>query len=185
MAKRIASACWITLMACFIAAGPVTAQEVNSALEAESADASLGDVSLHTALDPSARFRTTVFCTLFGPAEVQGYRVTCGGARFVDFTVSDGFIPGDHWSLKGKNWDSRPNTSVTTSPGGVIAFGQTARVYNYGGTPQNPGNMDTYIQCTYLHGVDVFPASSFVTISSGGACVVTPDALRSRIDRMP
>ncbi|RMH20979.1 MAG: hypothetical protein D6696_06810 [Acidobacteria bacterium] len=136
-------------------------------------------------IDPAAIWQTSRFCTLFGPAEVQGFRVQCTNATFLDFAIADGFIPGDHWSLKGKNWDSAPNTSVTTSPGPVPIFGLRSRVYNYGGTPTNPRNLDAYLQCTYLHGVDVFPASSFVSLSSDGTCTVTADPIRSRIDRMP
>ncbi|MEE8526596.1 MAG: hypothetical protein V3T72_21885, partial [Thermoanaerobaculia bacterium] len=70
-------------------------------------------------------------------------------------------------------------------PGPANQYGVFGRVYNYSGTPQRPRHMDTYLQCTYLHGVDVFPAGSFVTIVSDGQCTVTPDTIRSRIDRMP
>ena len=135
--------------------------------------------------DPAWNWKEGWTCDLFGPAEVQGYRLQCFGGNFVDFFVSDGFIPGDHWELKGKNWDTAPNTGVTTSPGPVVAYSRAGRVYNYGGTPTNPRNLDTYVECTYLHGVDVFPASSFVLFASDGTCVVTADAIRSRINRTP
>lgn len=131
-------------------------------------------------------YKKAVYCGLNGPAEVQGYRVRCKSASYIDFSISDCCIPGDHWQLKAKNWDSAPNTAVTTSPGPVIKFSTPARVYNYGGTPQNPKNMDTYLQCSMLHGVDVFGAGAYINITSDASnCVVTPDAKRSRIDRTP
>ncbi len=131
-------------------------------------------------------FKKQVYCGLNSPAEVQGYRVQCKSASYIDFSISDCCIPGDHWQLKGKNWDSAPNTAVTTSPGPVIRFGTPARVYNYGGTPQNPKNMDTYLQCSMLHGVDVFGAGAYINIVSDATnCTVTPSVKRSRIDRTP
>jgi hypothetical protein len=128
---------------------------------------------------------TVVICGIYGPAEVQGYRIRCSNASFVDFSIADCCMPGDHWSLKGKNWDIAPNTSVVTSPGPRDVYGNAGRVYNYGGTAWRPGNMDVYLQCTYLHGVDVFPAGSWVNIRSDGACLISQDVIRSRIDRMP
>jgi hypothetical protein len=135
--------------------------------------------------DPAWQWKEGWSCDLFGPAEVQGYRLQCFSGTFVDFFVSDGFIPGDHWELKGKNWDAAPNTAVTTSDGGVVSYSRAGRVYNYGGTSTNPKNLDTYVECTYLHGVDVFPASSFILFASDGICTVTPDTVRSRINRTP
>ena len=133
----------------------------------------------------TAAWKSTVICSLFGPAQVQGYRVQCTGATYLDYQIADCCISGDHWSLKGKNWDTNPNTAVTTSPGPANAYGLASRVYNYGGTAWSPGNIDTYLQCTYLHGVDVFPAGAYIALSSDGTCTVTPDTIRSRIDRMP
>jgi hypothetical protein len=124
-------------------------------------------------------------CSLSGPAEVQGFRVQCPSSSFLDFQIADCCIPGDHWQLKGKNWDRAPNEAVTTSPGPANQYGVASRVYNYGGTPQNPRNIDAYVQCTYLHGVDIFGAGSWVRFTSDGTCTVTPDTIRSRIDRAP
>lgn len=144
------------------------------------------DIQPDIKLDEKTRFKKVVPCSLNGPAEIQGFRVQCQSATYLDFRISDGFIPGDHWSLKGKNWDKAPNTAVTTSPGKVIQYGVPARIYNYGGTPQNPGNLDAYVQCSYLHGVDIFGAGSFVLFSSDASnCSITTDRKRSRIDRMP
>lgn len=164
-----------------VAASPAAAQgeSVNVASPddgAESPDAKVDDKAIWVHRD---------FCTLFRPSEVQGYDIRCTGASFLDAVVADGFIPGDHFQLKLKNWDNAPNTGVTTSPGTLNVFGVPTRVYNYGGTPQNPRNLHAYLECTYIHGVDIFGASAFVVLSSDGNCVVTLDPLRSRIDRSP
>jgi len=133
-------------------------------------------------LDPAVKFVEVWSCDLFGPAEVQGYRLVCPNGTFLDFYISDGFIKGDHWELKGKNWDSFPNSAVTTAPGPVILFGQPGRVYTYGG----PSPLDAYVECTYIHGINIFPASSFIIFASdAAACAVTPDPVRSRINRTP
>lgn len=132
------------------------------------------------------KWKGGAICSIGGPAEVRGYRVRCQNATYLDFRIADGGFAGDHWQLKGKNWDNRPNTAVTTSPGGVFDFGVPARIYNYGGTGVNPNNIDAYIQCSYLHGIDAFGASSFIHFASdGNNCIIIPDGSRSRIDRMP
>lgn len=136
-------------------------------------------------IDAKAIWRQSMDCTLFRPSEVQGYDIRCTNAGFLDARIADCCIAGDHFQVKVKNWDRAPNTAVTTSPGPAGAFGVPARVYNYGGTPQNPGNLHAYVQCTYLHGVDVFGAGSTIDLSSDGNCVVTADVPRSRIDRSP
>lgn len=133
----------------------------------------------------AASWKTQVICSVQGPASVQGYRVRCNNASFLDYQIADCCVAGDHWQLKGKNWDTHPQTAVTTSPGGANAFGLPARLYNFGGTPQNPGNIDAYLECSYLHGVDLFGAGAFIALSSDGNCTVTPDTPRSRIDRTP
>ena len=136
-------------------------------------------------VDETAAWKETVDCSLAGPAEVQGYRIQCTNASFLDAQIADCCIPGDHWQAKLKNFDTAPNTAVTTSPGPANLFGVTARVYNYGGTATNPRNIDAYLECSYLHGVDSFGALSFIALSSDGVCTVTPDPIRSRIDRAP
>ena len=41
-------------------------------------------------------------------------------------------------------------------------------------------------RAAYTHGINVFPASSFIFFASdAAACVVTPDPIRSRINRTP
>lgn len=124
-------------------------------------------------------------CVVGGPAEVQGYDITCASATYLDVLVADCCIPGDHWSLKGKDWDLYPNTAVTTAPGGAKAWSAPARVYNYGGTSWAPGLLNAYFECSYLHGVNVFPAGAYVYFRSDGVCTVSMDPIRSRIDRMP
>lgn len=133
----------------------------------------------------TAQWRQKVICSINGPAQVQAYRVRCSGASYLDYQIADCCVPGDHWQLKGKNWDSAPQTTVTTSPGPAGTYGLPARLYNYGGTPQNPGNMDAFIECSYLHGVDLFGAGSYIALSSDGSCSVTAVGGSSRIDRAP
>ena len=135
-------------------------------------------------LDPRAVWSSRWLCRNASPAEVTGFRVRCGNATFLDFHIADCCLAGDHWQLKGKAWDANPNTAVTTSPGPVPAYSVPGRVYRYGGTPFNPG-VDAYVECSYLHGVNVFLADSYVVFSSDGACTVTPDAGIRRIDRTP
>lgn len=164
------------------AASPAAAQD-----ESANVSRSPEDVASFPAaeVDDKAIWVHRDFCTLFRPSEVQGYDVRCTGATFLDAAVADGFIAGDHFQFKVKNWDRAPNTGVTTSPGPANLFGLRTRVYNYGGTPQNPLNLHAYVECTYLHGVDVFGASALFVLSSDGNCLVTADPLRSRIDRSP
>lgn len=107
------------------------------------------------ALDPRVKFSAIWSCDLAAPAEVQGYHVVCAGGTFLDFYSADCCLPFDHWELKGKNWDDDPNTAVTTAPGPANVFGVPGRVYTYGANP-----LDAYIECTYIHGINVFPASS-------------------------
>jgi hypothetical protein len=142
-----------------------------------------------TPLDPRVVWKDTWLCrfqapAIGGPAEVTGFRVGCAGGTFLDFHIADCCIPGDHYELKGKTWDLKPNTGVTTSPGPVPVYSVPGRVYNYGGTAFNNG-IEAYVECTYLHGVNVFPADSFVIFSSDGVCAVTPDPPRRRINRTP
>lgn len=136
-------------------------------------------------VDPAAIWKEEWICESSGPAEVTGYRVTCANATFLDFHIADCCVPGDHWQLKGKAWDVNPNTAVTTSPGPANAYGLAGRVYNYGGTGWNPGGLDAYVECSYLNGVNLFAAGSYVLFSSDGTCTVTPDPVVRRIDRTP
>src|SRR6476469_138445 len=116
--------------------------------------------------DPRIAWKEMWVCRTAGPAEVVGFRVQCTNATFLDFHIADCCIPGDHWQLKGKAWDVNPNTGVTTAPGPVPVFSVPGRAYNYGGTPNNPGGLDAYVECSYLNGVNVFLADSFVFFSS-------------------
>jgi hypothetical protein len=134
--------------------------------------------------DPKAIWKDQWICRSAGPAEVTGFRVQCGVSTFLDFHIADCCVPGDHWQLKGKAWDLHPNTGVTTSPGPVPVYSVPGRIYNYGGTAFNRG-IDAYVECSYLTGVNLFLADSFVAFSSDGACVVTPDPVVRRIDRTP
>ena len=153
--------------------------------------ASLDDTSLKATaavadkLFPRARWKQTVVCNLDRPSEVQRFAVQCSGATRLDAQVADCCIDGDHWETKVKAWDKAPNTGVATSPGPANMFGVTTRVYNYGGTPQSPGHISALVDCSYIHGIDVFPAGSFVALSSDGACTVTDLGTQDAINRTP
>lgn len=176
------------LLSCLLlvvfAAAPALAQ--NAPVEGDPIPAPEEPVCSPDALTKAtASWKSRVICSINGPAVIQGYRVQCSNATYLDFRVADCCLDGDHWSLKGKNWDSNPNTAVTTSPGPAGSYGLPARIYNYGGTSWSPGSIDAYLECSYLHGVDVFSAGAYIALASDGTCTVTPDAQRSRIDRAP
>lgn len=135
--------------------------------------------------EPAITWKEDWMCSASGPEDVSGFRVRCTNATVLDFYIADCCVPGDHWQLKGKAWDVNPNTAVTTSPGPANIFGVGGRIYNYGGTPVIPGNLDAYVECSYLHGVNMFGAGSFIQFQSDGPCVVTPDPAVPRIDRTP
>lgn len=187
MSRRLSKVCFFVALAAILMAGaPILSAGEESGEENLPVDTSEAPYPDDCAVvTKTLQTDIMAICGIYGPAEVQGYRITCSGASYVDFTIADCCIPGDHWSLKGKNWDVAPNSSVVTSPGPRNIYGRAGRVYNYGGTGWSPGNMDVYLQCTYLHGVDVFPAGSWVNIRSDGVCLIAQDTIRSRIDRMP
>jgi hypothetical protein len=176
--------CRLALLACALLALALAAPS-SATTGPNSVSSAVGPISpipgpLPT-FDPKVRFVQGWTCDLNGPAEVQGYRVVCPAGTFLDFYVSDAAMPGDHWELKGKNWDDAPNTAVTTSPGPVVQYGVPGRVYTYGANP-----LDTYVECTYIHGINAFPANSFLIFASdAAACNVMPDPVRSRINRTP
>jgi hypothetical protein len=121
-------------------------------------------------------------CLLQRPGQVQRFRVTCTGTHKVDVKTADCCLEGDHWQMKVKAWDTRPNTAVTTSPGGIGHFGVVARVYNYNATQP----LDTLVECSYLHGVNVFPAETSIIVEhTGGACTATDLGFSDEIDRTP
>jgi len=138
---------------------------------------------------PIKGWRQQLTCVANSPADVTGYRVECNNATYLDFQISDCCIASDHWQLKGKSWDKYPNTAVTTSPdlpaNFSTLFGLPARVYNYGGTTTKPRRLDVYVECSYLNGVNWFPAGSTAVLSSDGSCTVTTDPAVRRIDRTP
>lgn len=136
---------------------------------------------------PFQGWHQQVICQANSPADVTGYHVECNNASYLGFQISDCCLASDHWQLKGKSWDKYPNTAVTTAPDllGSILYGLPARIYNYGGTSFSPRRLDAYLECSYLNGVDVFPAGSWVLLSSDGSCTVTPDTTIRRIDRTP
>ena len=124
-------------------------------------------------------------CQLDRPSQVQRFYVVCTpGTTQIGVATADCCIPGDHWQVKVKAWDEKPNTAVQTAPPNNV-FSPPAQVLNYGGTPNNK-DLKALIECSYLNGVDVFPAGSFIVVSStGGTCTSTPLGLEDRIDRTP
>lgn len=125
------------------------------------------------------------FCSISAPGQVRRYDVTCPGARRLDVRIADGFIAGDHWEAKVKVWDEKPNTAVTTSPGQSNVLGASARVYKYAGTPFNQ-DLRALVECSYIHGINVFPAASFIRFNSdGNACAIVDLGVTSEIKRTP
>jgi hypothetical protein len=125
-------------------------------------------------------------CFLERPGQVQRYAVVCDGATRLDVSVADCCVPGDHWQAKVKSWDALPNTAVTTSPGGRDRPGILARVYNYGGPAQNPFQLRATIECTYLHGTNLFPAEGTLLVRpNAGACTFEDAGVEDEIGRTP
>lgn len=120
-------------------------------------------------------------CQLQEPSQVQRFRITCTNTSKIDVKVADCCIPGDHWQVKVKQWDSRPNTAVTTAPGGDRNFGVAARVYTYSSSE----NVDALIECSYPHGVNVFPAGSEILVEFSGTCNATNLGVTHEFDRTP
>jgi len=153
----------------------------------ESAPKLIGDLcenSTDTSCASSWLWQT---CTLQRPGQVQRFSVSC--PYFYDLRnpklhvwISDAAIPGDHWEARVKAWDANPNVSVTTSPGGVPEFGTSAVVYNYEDPPSYPGFpalLYAEVDCRYLHGVNIFPASaSLIFWSNVNSCKVSPISVR-------
>ncbi len=179
---------WILplLVVAFVLGGPACGQEGEKERTTnEPTKAEIEAQQPAELLAAAKKWREVVTCSLARPSEVQRYNVRCTGATLLDVRISDCCISGDHWEAKSKNWDRAPNTAATTSPGPAGQYGLTSRVYNYGGTPQNPNSINAEVDCSYLHGVDVFPAGSYITLSSDGTCTVTDLGKRDSINRTP
>jgi hypothetical protein len=128
----------------------------------------------------------TLICLFERPSQVQRYFVLCAEATELDVDIADCCVPGDHWEAKVKSWDEKPNTAVTTSPGPADVPGVPARVYTYEGPPENPGELRAAIECTYLHGVNLFPAESFLKLTPNrGSCSIEMVGLEDEIGRTP
>lgn len=135
-------------------------------------------------------------CNLSAPGEVVNFHIECDNmGTYLDFQIADSGIPGDHWQLKGKHWDIYPQTAVTTSP--ARGYGVPGRIYNYGGSSSfyngpwpgaslNPTTINALVECTYLHGVNLFGAGSYVYFQSDAArCTIKKSSVHARIDRSP
>ena len=131
---------------------------------------------------PPQQTKLSLVCTLQRPSQVQRFFIQCApGTAQLDVAVADCCIPGDHWQVKVKSWDAAPKTAGATAPGPGPVFGVPARVFNYGG----PHELRALIECSYLHGINVFPAGAFITVTSPGACTNTNVGLEDIIDRAP
>ena len=129
-------------------------------------------------------------CLLGAPGEVEKFHIKCSaGGTFLDFYIADGGLPNDHWQLKGKNWDIAPNTAVTTAPGGLFAYSTPGRIYHYeqelSPPSRVPRGINALVECTYLHGINDFPAISSVFFISDSTCTFNKLAKDVRIDRSP
>jgi hypothetical protein len=152
------------------------AQERNHKTDLDSATRALG-----------AKSRGEVIsCLIERPSQIQRYFVLCDGATELDVDVADCCVPGDHWEAKVKSWDENPNTAVTTAPGPADVPGVPARVYTYDGPPENPGQLRAAIECSYLHGTNLFPAESFLRVTPNqGSCSIEAVGLEDEIGRRP
>lgn len=139
--------------------------------------------ALFFVMPPDKQQMVRFTCALQNPNQVQRYRVTCTDSTFLDVSVEDCCIPGDHFEAKTKVWDTRPNTAVTTSPDNLDPSA-VATVYNYiaGG-----GDLTAEVDCSYLHGVNVFPAGATMVAaaSPGGVCDVEEIGETDEINRTP
>jgi len=129
-------------------------------------------------------------CNIEAPGEVVNFHIECDpGGTYLDFQIADVGIPGDHWQLKGKLWDNNPNTAVTTAPGPIWAYSVPGRVYSYGPYPFQSftgQGINALVECSYLHGVNVFGAGSIVYFKSNApSCTVQSSKVAPRIDRSP
>ncbi len=124
-------------------------------------------------------------CDLSRPSQIQRYFVVCTpGTTQIEVAIADCCIPGDHWQVKVKAWDASPNTAVQTAPPNNV-FSPPAQVLNYGGTAHNR-DLEALVECSYIDGVDVWPAGSSITVASvGGTCTSTNLGLEDAIDRTP
>ncbi len=120
------------------------------------------------------RSGTTVTCVAAHPGQVTRYLVSCTApATQIDVRIADCCISGDHWEAKHKIWDNNNNTVATTSPGPASVRGLLSRVYSYGTTAFGRPIL-AVVECKYLHGINFFPAGSFIDIfSNAGSCTVT------------
>lgn len=125
-------------------------------------------------------------CHLERPSQIQRYTVTCSDATLLDVEVEDVAVSGDHWQVKVKSWDGSPNMAVATAPGPADVFGANARVYSYGGG-KGSSTLRALVECSYLHGTNVFPADGVVRLSTDGTCTINSTALplEDEIDRSP
>jgi hypothetical protein len=124
----------------------------------------------------------TLSCVVDRPGQVRRFAVTCTGTKQIDVKAADCCLPGDHWQMKVKSWDFKPNTGVATTPGGAGVFSVPARVFTY----SSARDMNALIECSYLHGVNVFPAETDIVVEThSGTCSAVELGVTDEIDRSP
>jgi hypothetical protein len=121
-------------------------------------------------------------CLIDRPGQVRRFAIHCDNTRQIDVKVADCCIPGDHWQVKVKSWDFKPNTAVATAPGSVDVFSAPARVFSY----SSGRDLRALVECSYLHGVNNFPAEANIVVETHGSdCTAIDVGTTEEIDRSP
>ncbi|HZH12876.1 MAG TPA: hypothetical protein VE057_00790 [Archangium sp.] len=104
-------------------------------------------------------------CMLDFPGEVKRFAVTCPTTRYIDVKLADCCNAGDHWQVTVKSWDPKPTLAIASSSGANGDFSMPARVYTYSSTR----DMTALVECSYLHGLNFFPAEADILVETPGA----------------
>ncbi|HEX5745959.1 MAG TPA: hypothetical protein VFZ09_06930 [Archangium sp.] len=118
-------------------------------------------------------------CMLDFPSQVRRFAVTCPGTRHIDVKLADCCDAGDHWQVTVRSWDPKPNVAVASASGANGEFSMPARVFTYHRTR----DMNALIECSYLHGRNLFPAEADILVETPGApCTVRELGFSSEAD---
>lgn len=104
-------------------------------------------------------------CILDWPGEVRRFVVTCPSTPHIDVKLADCCEAGDHWQVMAKVWDSKPNVALATASGANGDFSMPARVFTY----VNNMELKALVECSYLHGINEFPAEADILVETPGA----------------
>ncbi|HEX8433520.1 hypothetical protein [Archangium sp.] len=108
-------------------------------------------------------------CVLDRPNQVQRFALHCLATPHIEAKIADCCMAGDHWQVKVKTWDPRPNEAIASSPGGEGEYSMPARVFSY----SHDWDMRAIVECSYLHGTSVFPIEADILVETGGStCTV-------------